>query len=261
MPPPTGYTPPPVAPEPGNPYAQQDHRYRRPDDNVSAHQPREPVPLLENIHERGGYRLLSAQNAYDDLNVSSANAVPAADGLRSLISQPIRNGYVPHYQASPVNPSHSPVNNIGAPPSTLPSPSPSSIKDDVTPSSPVAPDPIALPSVKSVQFDLNPQERSPDRRPASPTDKRERDRDEDGWEDSDEESQRSRHAKKESDRDRDQDTGKESKNRRRVRGRNASPDSVSSGETIELPPRSEEPGRRREIDEDPLAKLLTGLFR
>lgn len=56
MPPPTGYTPPPVVPEPGNPYVHQDPRYRNPNDNVSAQQ----TLLPGQVHAYGGSRLSPA---------------------------------------------------------------------------------------------------------------------------------------------------------------------------------------------------------
>ncbi|KAF1963601.1 hypothetical protein CC80DRAFT_498750 [Byssothecium circinans] len=270
MPPPTGYTPP---PEPGNPYAHRDPRYRRPDDNVSA-QPHEPAPalasthppLLEQMHTRGGSRL-SSDHPYDNLHVSLANGVHLADRLRPSISEPIRNGYVPHYQQS-YSPVHAvPVNNYATAPPRAPAPAhlgtvntPSSpINHSPIPHSPIAPDPVAPSSAKSVQFDLTPQELSPERHSSS-TNKREKD--EDKWRDSsDSEPRRSRHRKRDPDRDRQGEDGKGGRERRKRR--DGSPDSISSSETIELPPRFDETGRPK--DDDPLAtqleSVLAGLFK
>jgi hypothetical protein len=103
-------------------------------------------------------------------------------------------------------------------------------------------DPVQPHSAKSVQFDLNPKERSPDGQ---------RERDEDKWRDGDD--------------DGDSDRGRRSSDHRRgSRPRDGSPTSGNESDTtIELPPRFDERGRRR--DDDPLASklenVLSSLFR
>jgi len=111
--------------------------------------------------------------------------------------------------------------------------------------SPVAPDSVQPHSAKSVQFDLNPKERSPERH-RSPDGQREID--EDKWRD----------------RDADADEGRRSDYRKSGRRRDESPASGDESDTtIELPPRFDERGRRR--DDDPLASklesVLSSLFR
>jgi hypothetical protein len=103
--------------------------------------------------------------------------------------------------------------------------------------SPVEPEPVQPHSAKSVQFDLNPKERSLERQ-RSPDGQRERD--EDKWRDGD-------HDRHKSGRRRDESSASDH----------------DSDTTIELPPRFDETGRRRE--EDPLANkletVLSSLFR
>lgn len=109
--------------------------------------------------------------------------------------------------------------------------------------SPIAPASVQPHSAKSVQFDLNPKERSPERQ-RTPDGQREVD--EDKW------------------RDDDEDRGRRSDHRKSGRRRDQS---LASGDesdtTIELPPRFDEKGRRR--DDDPLASkledVLSSLFR
>ncbi|CAI6335454.1 unnamed protein product [Periconia digitata] len=218
--PPTGYTP-----EPGNPYAHQDPRYRRQDDNVSAQQ---YEPLLEHMQAR-------------------------RDRLRHKTSEPIRNGYIPH-ASSPIHQDfafrpanhESPINNELQ--YSLPS---SPATNHRKPPSPVAP--VAVSDVKSVKFDLNPQEKSPDRDTSRSHSERAS---------SDDEPRRHRDAH-------ERDSDRRSRHRRREdeRGgrsrRDESADSATSEGTIELPPRFDEQGRRKEDDPlaDQLESVLAGLFR
>lgn len=106
--------------------------------------------------------------------------------------------------------------------------------DRLNASPPLAPDPVPPPSSKSVQFDLHPKEVSPDR-------------------------YRSSEGKKERSGDRSKRHDSRDKRKRR---RDESPDSDDSGDTIELPPRFDQYGRR--TDDDPLAdkleSVLSGLF-
>jgi hypothetical protein len=108
--------------------------------------------------------------------------------------------------------------------------------------SPVQPEPVQPHSAKSVQFDLNPKERSPERQ-RSPDGQRERD--EDKWRDGDD--HRLHHPRSGTGRRRDESPASDH----------------DSDTTIELPPRFDERGRRRE--EDPLANkletVLSSLFR
>jgi len=114
------------------------------------------------------------------------------------------------------------------------------------PRTPIQPDPVYPSSAKSVQFDLNPQEfEIPSNKERSSD--RQRDHGEDKWQDT----ERSRKSGREKERD------------ARRSHRDESPGSDDSGDTIELPPRFDEHGRKREDDPlaDKLESVLTGLFR
>ncbi|OAG11393.1 uncharacterized protein CC84DRAFT_1191955, partial [Paraphaeosphaeria sporulosa] len=80
----TGYTPPP--PEPGNPYAHQDPRYRRPDDNVSARDP----PLPEHVHA-SRFDRLGAQHANSPIhNVPSPIHSASRETETTIQPEPVK---------------------------------------------------------------------------------------------------------------------------------------------------------------------------
>lgn len=221
---PSGYTP-----EPGNPYAQQDPRYRRQDDNVSAQQ---YEPLFEHARARSGGSRLSPAHEYPKVSPAN-NAVPAADRLTAGYPLPTYQDFAPR--------SGDPRSNAPPPPEPM-------TVNQLKPPSPVAPEPVAPSDVKSVKFDLNPQEQSLD------THQREADADadeEDG-------ARRSRHRRRDDDDREGRGHGRDGRRRR-----DGSADSATSEGTIELPPRFDEHGRVREVD--PLASklesVLAGLFR
>jgi len=130
--------------------------------------------------------------------------------------------------------------------------SPSPVLNNQSPASPIAPEPVAASDVKSVKFDLSPQELSP-KRDKSPTHREAGDENRRRGDSDEEQPRRSRHRQREYDRG-----DKKSSSRR-----DGSADSASSDGTIELPPRFDEQGRRK--DDDPLANtlesVLAGLFR
>lgn len=115
------------------------------------------------------------------------------------------------------------------------------------PPSSVEPESVQPHSAKSVQFDLNPKERSISPLPESEPDHDERDE---------------KRKRRERDRDRDRDRERSGRRSKESSRRDGSPDSDDSGATIELPPRFDERGRRK--DDDPLANqlehVLTSLF-
>ena len=135
----------------------------------------------------------------------------------------------------------SPVRQSPLPPPLIPSPEPTI---SVQPS-----------SAKSVQFDLNPETleipSNSDNEREKEKSKHERDSDLRG-----EDGHRDKRRDRENDRGRHRSNGSS-------RHRDDSVDSAASDETVELPPRFDQHGRRK--DDDPLAKgleqVLSGLFR
>lgn len=118
---------------------------------------------------------------------------------------------------------------------------------DVKNTTPIAePEPVQ-PASKTVQFDLTPRELSPEHESDKDKD-RERER---------------RREKKRDDRDDRRDRGRERRRDRDSDGsgrrrRDGSADSAGSDETIELPPRFDDFGRRK--DDDPLAEKLESVL-
>lgn len=127
-------------------------------------------------------------------------------------------------------------------------------------------------NAKSVQFDLNPQEQSPERT-KSPDRSRSHRSSRDGRDERDYDLEDHRRGDDRESRDRGRrgngemngtrNNSNQDDTQERKRHRDDSPDSVSSDATIELPPRFDEYGRRKA--DDPLAEklesVLQGLFR
>lgn len=120
-------------------------------------------------------------------------------------------------------------------------------------SRPHAPSPVSVQPTKSVQFDLNTQEQSPERHHSPnrdyPPERRDRDREK-------------RDDRRRGDRD-DRGRHRERNSKSNGRRRDDSADSAASDATIELPPRFDDQGRRKGDDPiaDKLESVLASLFR